>query len=96
MIRPRVLVIAGLVVVLALHPWTWPSHGVGDLVPTLAALAIVALVLVLCALKLGDLRLPRRPARRPPIHLVPTPPPRTADDVTRAAEEILRSSRPKR
>ncbi|HTW85685.1 MAG TPA: hypothetical protein VMD91_16570 [Candidatus Sulfotelmatobacter sp.] len=97
MIRPRILVIAGIIIVLALHPWTWPAHGTGDLFVPLVTLAIVAVVAVLCAIKLGDLRVPKRRPRRPHVRLVKSPPPRTADDVTRAAEAILRSTqRPKR
>jgi hypothetical protein len=92
MTRPRVLVLIALLLVLLLHPWTWGAHRPGNLGPTLIALGVIALVIYACAVRLGDLpspmrRVPRRPA--PPRQ-------RTANDVTRAAEELLRANRRRR
>ncbi|HTJ27179.1 MAG TPA: hypothetical protein VMA36_13550 [Candidatus Limnocylindria bacterium] len=89
MIRPRVLVIIALLVVLVFHPWTWGGHPPTNLGPTLIALAVIALVGYACAIKLGDLPSPLRRAPRKPRE-------RTASDVTRAAEELLRAHRRRR
>jgi hypothetical protein len=97
--RPQVLIIIALLLVLLFHPWTWGAHGPGNLGPTLIALAVIALVIYACAVRLGDLpsplrRAPRRPpARRPAKPPKGFPPKRTANDVTRAAEELLRANR---
>jgi hypothetical protein len=94
-VRQRVLIVAALILVLTLHPWTWPAHGTsGLLIPSLVY-AIVVVVVCLCAIKLGDLPSPfHRPPRgpRPPKLRVARqkPPVRTAEDVTRAAEQLLR------
>jgi hypothetical protein len=98
--RQRVLIVAALILVLTLHPWTWPAHGTsGLLVPTLVY-AIVVVIVCVCAIRLGDLpspfhRLPARGPRRPKLRVAPQKrqPERTAEDVTRAAEQLLRQPR---
>lgn len=97
--RQRILILAAIVLVLVLHPWTWPAHGTeGLLVPTIAYAVVVVVVCVL-AMRLGDLPSPfRRPVaraprgpRRPRLRVAePKPPTFTAEDVTQAAERLLR------
>ena len=94
--RQRVLIVAALILVLTLHPWTWPAHGTSGLLIPTVVYAIVVVVACLCAIKLGDLpspfrRAPARGPRRPKLRIAPRKPPlRTAEDVTRAAEQLLR------
>lgn len=87
MTRPVVLAVAALVVVLALHPWTWAAHGMRDVIVPACVLVVVAMTIGLIALRLGDLRLPARTRLRPVRKRG------TAADATRAAEELLRKSR---
>lgn len=85
--RPVVLVLAAFVVVLVLHPWTWPAHGTADVIVPASVLAVVAAVILVIAIRLGDVRLPRRTRVRS------VPKRGTADDAMRAAEELLRRSK---
>lgn len=84
--RSVVLAVAALVVVLTLHPWTWPAHGTRDVVVPASVLAIVTVVILIIAVRLGDLRLPKRKRLRP------VPKRGTADDAMRAAEALLRKN----
>lgn len=85
--RPVVLAVAAAVVILVLHPWTWPAHGTRDVIVPASVLAVVAAVICLIAIRLGDLRLPKRTRLRPVQKRG------TADDAMRAAEELLRRSK---
>lgn len=88
MTRRIVLAIAALIVVLTLHPWTWAARGMREILVPACVLAIVAVVLCIVAIRLGDLRLPSRARPRPrPVQRG------TASEATRAAEELLRRSK---
>lgn len=85
--RRTVLVIALIVLVAAVHPWTWPARGARDAFVPAIVYAIVAATLIVAAIRLGDLPRPKIGARRR------RPRSASARDATRAAEEILRRSR---
>jgi hypothetical protein len=87
--RARVLVIIALLLVLVFHPWTWGGRPPANLGPTLIAVGLIAAIAYACAVRLGDLPSPFRRAPRKPRE-------RTASDVTRAAEELLRAHRRRR
>lgn len=90
MTRPIVLAAAAVVALLTVHPWTWATRGMHDVVAPAVVLAIVAIVVTIIAFRLGDLRLPARSRPRP------VPPARNASDATRAAEELIRHARRRR
>ncbi|HYZ16276.1 MAG TPA: hypothetical protein VE591_07725 [Candidatus Acidoferrum sp.] len=85
----RLLIVAVIALVLTLHPWTWAKHGTREIIVPAIAYVLVCFVVFLLALRKGDVSSPfRRPQRRRP-----TLESRRPDDVTRAAEELLRRSR---
>lgn len=90
MTRPIVLIAAALVAAAVLHPWTWASHGMRDVLVPAIVLAIVAVTVCIIAIRLGDLRLPARRVRARPAR------PTSASDAMRAAEALIRDAKRRR